>query len=64
MEGQRSKGHRYDVSGVQYAAAGDRRCAVIAAVGEVIHISILPVDSVNFFLFFFFFLLGGLLTCF
>lgn len=35
IEGQRTKSHRYDVSGVQYAAAGDRRCAVIAAVGEV-----------------------------
>ncbi|KAE8350718.1 hypothetical protein BDV28DRAFT_138608 [Aspergillus coremiiformis] len=32
--GQRPKGYRYDVSGVQYSAAGDQRCAVIAAVGE------------------------------
>jgi hypothetical protein len=35
VEGQRSKCHRYDVSGVQYVAAGDKRSAVIAAVGEV-----------------------------
>ncbi|RLL94937.1 hypothetical protein CFD26_104547 [Aspergillus turcosus] len=42
-EGQRSKCHRYDVSGVQYAAAGDKRCAVIAAVGE--HLELLIFDS-------------------
>ncbi|KAK9623026.1 hypothetical protein V6Z94_003952 [Aspergillus fumigatus] len=43
IEGQRTKSHRYDVSGVQYAAAGDRRCAVIAAVGE--HLELLVFDS-------------------
>ncbi|KAE8386386.1 hypothetical protein BDV23DRAFT_163264 [Aspergillus alliaceus] len=32
--GHKPKGYRYDVSGVQYVAAGDKRCAVIAAVGE------------------------------
>lgn len=32
---QKPSSHRYDVSGVQYVAAGDQRCAVIAAVGEV-----------------------------
>ncbi|RAQ65311.1 hypothetical protein COH20_008667 [Aspergillus flavus] len=31
---QKPSSHRYDVSGVQYVAAGDQRCAVIAAVGE------------------------------
>ncbi|KAK1142690.1 hypothetical protein N8T08_007495 [Aspergillus melleus] len=34
LEAQKPIGQRYDVSGIQYAAAGDRRCAVIAAVGE------------------------------
>ncbi|THC96500.1 hypothetical protein EYZ11_003999 [Aspergillus tanneri] len=34
IEGQRPVGHKYDVTGVQYAAAGDRRCAIIATVGE------------------------------
>ncbi|KAE8153995.1 hypothetical protein BDV25DRAFT_136365 [Aspergillus avenaceus] len=32
--GQKPKGYRYDISGVQHVAAGDLRCAVIAAVGE------------------------------
>ncbi|GAB1208828.1 hypothetical protein APSETT445_007591 [Aspergillus pseudonomiae] len=31
---QKPRSYRYDVSGVQYVAAGDQRCAVIAAVGE------------------------------
>lgn len=35
-EGQPPHSHRYDVSGVQCAAAGDKRCAAIASVGEVI----------------------------
>lgn len=35
-EGQPPHSHRYDVSGVQCAAAGDRGCAAIASVGEVI----------------------------
>lgn len=35
VEAQKPISQRYDVSGVQYAAAGDQRCAVIAAVGEV-----------------------------
>ncbi|KAL2865848.1 uncharacterized protein BJX67DRAFT_357522 [Aspergillus lucknowensis] len=31
---ERPKGHRYDVAGVQYTAAGHQRCTVIASAGE------------------------------
>ena len=38
---QKPRSYRYDVSGVQYVAAGDQRCAVIAAVGEVLRPSLI-----------------------
>lgn len=34
-EGKKPKSHKYDIPGVQQAAAGDQRCAVIASVGQV-----------------------------
>ncbi|KAL2800783.1 hypothetical protein BJX66DRAFT_290120 [Aspergillus keveii] len=34
LDGRRARGHRYDVTGVQYAAAGSQRCAVVASAGE------------------------------
>ena len=34
-DGNKQQTHRYDVSGVQCVAAGDRRCAIIAEVGQV-----------------------------
>ncbi|KKK16696.1 hypothetical protein P175DRAFT_0535825 [Aspergillus ochraceoroseus IBT 24754] len=34
MDGRKPRGHRYDVPGVQHAAAGYQRCAVVASVGE------------------------------
>ncbi|RJE21159.1 hypothetical protein PHISCL_06504 [Aspergillus sclerotialis] len=42
---QRPQTHRYDVSGVQYAAAGDKRCAAIASVGE--HYELLVFESTS-----------------
>jgi hypothetical protein len=36
LDGKRARGHRYDVTGVQYAAAGSQRCAVVASAGEVV----------------------------
>jgi hypothetical protein len=35
MESRRARGHRYDVTGVQHAAAGHQCSAVIASAGEV-----------------------------
>ncbi|KAL2825694.1 hypothetical protein BJY01DRAFT_230077 [Aspergillus pseudoustus] len=34
LDGRKGRGHRYDVTGVQYAAAGSQRCAVVASAGE------------------------------
>ncbi|KAL4779812.1 hypothetical protein BJX76DRAFT_364901 [Aspergillus varians] len=34
MDGKRVRGHRYDVTGVQYAAAGHQRCAIITSAAE------------------------------
>ncbi|KAL4755549.1 hypothetical protein BDW72DRAFT_164041 [Aspergillus terricola var. indicus] len=34
MDGRRFMGHRYDVTGVQHAAAGSKRCAVIVSAAE------------------------------
>ncbi|KAL4980618.1 hypothetical protein BDW66DRAFT_124395 [Aspergillus desertorum] len=34
MDGRRFMGHRYDVTGVQHAAAGSKRCAVLVSAAE------------------------------
>ncbi|KAL2815497.1 hypothetical protein BJX63DRAFT_389673 [Aspergillus granulosus] len=34
LDGRRARGHRYDVTGVQYAAAGSQSCSVVASAGE------------------------------
>lgn len=45
---QRPQMHRYDVSGVQYVAAGDKRCAAIASVGEVTLSIYHPIQNCKF----------------
>ncbi|RDW86746.1 uncharacterized protein DSM5745_03388 [Aspergillus mulundensis] len=34
MDGRKSRGHRYDATGVQHAAAGSKRCAIVASAAE------------------------------
>lgn len=36
VDGSKPQSHRYDVSGAQCVTAGEQRCAIIAAVGQVI----------------------------
>ncbi|KAL2835056.1 hypothetical protein BDW59DRAFT_168359 [Aspergillus cavernicola] len=45
MDGRRARGHRYDVTGVQHAAAGHQKCAVIASAKE--HYELLVFRSKN-----------------
>ncbi|OOF96725.1 hypothetical protein ASPCADRAFT_206900 [Aspergillus carbonarius ITEM 5010] len=44
-EGKKPKGHKYDIPGVQQAAAGDQRCAVIASVGQHYELIVFENDS-------------------
>ncbi|RAH83668.1 hypothetical protein BO86DRAFT_31517 [Aspergillus japonicus CBS 114.51] len=44
-EGKKPKSHKYDIPGVQQAAAGDQRCAVIASVGQHYELLVFENDS-------------------
>ncbi|KAL3482444.1 hypothetical protein BJX99DRAFT_2636 [Aspergillus californicus] len=45
MDGRKARGHRFDVTGVQHAAAGHQKCAVIASAGQ--HCELLVLKSKN-----------------
>ncbi|OJI83714.1 hypothetical protein ASPTUDRAFT_190162 [Aspergillus tubingensis CBS 134.48] len=44
-DGKKPKGHKYDIPGVQQAAAGDQRCAVLASVGQHYELVVFENDS-------------------
>ncbi|PWY92669.1 hypothetical protein BO70DRAFT_384138 [Aspergillus heteromorphus CBS 117.55] len=44
-DNKKAKGHKYDIPGVQQAAAGDQRCAVIASAGQHYELLVFENDS-------------------
>lgn len=45
MDGIKTRCHRYDVTGVQHAAAGHQLCAIVASAAEVVYVHFVTSNS-------------------